>query len=338
MKRVIYAKKGGLDSIDFVDEGVPSPSSGQVRVEVHRAGINFADLMMRQGLYGAAPDFPFTPGYEISGIVQELGDDVEGISIGDRVVALTGFGGYAEQVVVDQQRVWPLPDNVSFDAAAAMPVTYLTAYHMLVYLGNFKAGDSILVHHAAGGVGTATAQLAKALKSGNVYGTASANKADFVEAQGMIHIPRGDDFVKRIKDDIGGVHHALDPVGGKHVMDSYRALRNGGRLYVFGASSAVKGPKRSMLTAINMWRTTPRFDPIRMMNSNKAVFGVHMGMWKDEEVARQHMLKLAEMMETGQIDPIIDSVYRFEDVVLAQKHIHDRGNRGKVLLDFSPTN
>jgi NADPH:quinone reductase-like Zn-dependent oxidoreductase len=171
-----------------------------------------------------------------------------------------------------------------------------------------------------------------------VYGTASANKADFVEAQGMIHIPRGEDFVKHIKDDIGGVHHALDPVGGKHVMESYRALRNGGRLYVFGASSAVKGPKRSMLSAINMWRTTPRFDPIRMMNSNKAVFGVHMGMWKDEEVVRQHMLELATMMEVGLIDPIIDSVYRFEDVALAQKHIHDRGNRGKVLLDFSPAN
>ena len=336
MRRIVYTKKGGLDSIDIIEDKTPKLSPNEVLIQVHRAGINFADLMMRQGLYGAAPDFPFTPGYEISGIVQELGDDVDGLSIGDRVVALTGFGGYAEQVVVDQQRVWPLPDNVSFDAAAAMPVTYLTAYHMLAYLGNFKAGDSILVHHAAGGVGTATAQLAKALKSGNVYGTASANKADFVEAQGMIHIPRGNDFVKRIKDEVGGVHHALDPVGGKHVMESYRALRNGGRLYVFGASSAVKGPKRSMLTALKMWWTTPRFDPIRMMNSNKSVFGVHMGMWKDEEVVREQMVALAKMLEMGLIDPVIDSVYRFEDVAAAQKHIHDRGNRGKVLLDFSP--
>ena len=336
MKRVVYRKRGGLDAIGIVEEDAPIPSKEQVAIEVHRAGINFADLMMRQGLYGAAPDFPFTPGYEISGIVRQLGSDVNHLSIGDRVVALTGFGGYAEQVVVDAQRVWPLPESVSFDAAAAMPVTYLTAHHMLVHLGNFKPGDSILVHHAAGGVGTATAQLAKALEAGEVYGTASMQKAEFVESQGMIHIPRGEDFVKRIKHEIGGVHNALDPVGGKHVMDSYKALRNGGRLYVFGASSAVKGPKRSLWKAINMWRTTPKFDPIRMMNSNKSVFGVHMGMWKDEDVIKQQMVSLANMLENGLIDPVIDSVYRFEQVAEAQQHIHDRGNRGKVLLDFSP--
>ncbi len=336
MKRVIYAKRGGLEAIEIIDEEVPNPSTGQVRIEVHRAGINFADLMMRQGLYGAAPDFPFTPGYEISGVILELGDENTELNIGDRVVALTGFGGYAEQVVVDHNRVWKLPDNVSFDAAAAMPVTYLTSHHMLVYLGNFKTGDTILVHHAAGGVGTATAQLAKALNAGAVYGTASVNKSDFVESHGMIHIPRGEDFVKRVKEEVGGVHHALDPVGGKHVMDSYRALRNGGRLYVFGASSAVKGPKRSLWSALKMWKSTPRFDPIRMMNSNKSVFGVHMGMWKDEDVVREQMEGLAVMLENGFIDPVIDSVFRFEDVAKAQQHIHDRGNRGKVLLDFSP--
>lgn len=336
MKRVIYARRGGLEAIEIIEEGAPSPSTGQVRIEVHRAGINFADLMMRQGLYGAAPDFPFTPGYEISGIVLELGADVTEISVGDRVLAMTGFGGYAEQVVVDQERVWTLPENVSFDAAAAMPVTYITAHHMLVYLGNFKPGDTILVHHAAGGVGTATAQLAKALNAGAVYGTASANKSDFVEANGMIHIPRGEDFVKRVKEEVGGVHHALDPVGGRHVMDSYRALRNGGRLYVFGASSAVKGTKRSLWAALKMWKNTPKFDPIRMMNSNKSVFGVHMGMWKDENVMREQMEGLAVMLENGFIDPVIDSVYRFEDAAQAQQHIHDRGNKGKVLLDFSP--
>ena len=336
MKRVVYAKRGGLDVIEIIEEEAPLPEKNEVLIEVHRAGINFADLMMRQGLYGAAPDFPFTPGYEVSGIVRAVGKEVQSHAIGDRVVALTGFGGYAEQVVVAQERAWTLPDNVSFDSAAAMPVTYLTAHHMLVYLGNFREGDSVLVHHAAGGVGTATAQIVKALKGGTIYGTASAKKAKFVEEMGMIHIPRGEDFVQRIKADSEGVHHALDPVGGKHVMESYKALRNGGRLYVFGASSAVKGPKRSLWKAIKMWRSTPRFDPIRMMNSNKSVYGVHMGMWKDEGVAREQMLALAKMLENGQINPVVDSVYRFEDVAKAQQFIHDRGNRGKVLLDFSP--
>lgn len=336
MKRIVYTKRGGLEAIEIIDEKSPEPGNNEVMIEVHRAGINFADLMMRQGLYGAAPDFPFTPGYEVSGVIRAIGSDVERHNVGDRVVALTGFGGYAEQVVVSEERAWTLPDNVSFDAAAAMPVTYLTAHHMLVHLGNFREGDSVLVHHAAGGVGTATAQIVKALKGGRIYGTASAEKADFVEEMGMIHIPRGEDFVQRIKGESDGVHHALDPVGGKHVMESYKALRNGGRLYVFGASSAVKGPKRSLWTAIKMWRTTPRFDPIRMMNSNKSVYGVHMGMWKDEEIAREQMVALASMLEKGQIDPVIDSVYRFEDVAKAQQFIHNRGNRGKVLLDFSP--
>ena len=336
MKRIVYTKRGGLEAIEIIDEKSPEPGNNEVMIEVHRAGINFADLMMRQGLYGAAPDFPFTPGYEVSGVIRAIGSDVERHNVGDRVVALTGFGGYAEQVVVSEERAWTLPDNVSFDAAAAMPVTYLTAHHMLVHLGNFREGDSVLVHHAAGGVGTATAQIVKALKGGRIYGTASVEKADFVEEMGMIHIPRGEDFVQRIKGESDGVHHALDPVGGKHVMESYKALRNGGRLYVFGASSAVKGPKRSLWTAIKMWRTTPRFDPIRMMNSNKSVYGVHMGMWKDEDIAREQMVALASMLEKGQIDPVIDSVYRFEDVAKAQQYIHNRGNRGKVLLDFSP--
>ena len=336
MKRIVYTKRGGLEAIEIIDEKSPEPGNNEVMIEVHRAGINFADLMMRQGLYGAAPDFPFTPGYEVSGVIRAMGSDVERHNVGDRVVALTGFGGYAEQVVVSEERAWTLPDNVSFDAAAAMPVTYLTAHHMLVHLGNFREGDSVLVHHAAGGVETATAQIVKALKGGRIYGTASVEKADFVEEMGMIHIPRGEDFVQRIKGESDGVHHALDPVGGKHVMESYKALRNGGRLYVFGASSAVKGPKRSLWTAIKMWRTTPRFDPIRMMNSNKSVYGVHMGMWKDEEIAREQMIALASMLEKGQIDPVIDSVYRFEDVAKAQQYIHNRGNRGKVLLDFSP--
>ena len=209
MKRIVYTKRGGLEAIEIIEEDAPTPKADEVLIEVHRAGINFADLMMRQGLYGAAPDFPFTPGYEVSGVVLATGQDVKEHEVGDRVVALTGFGGYAEQVVVAQERAWTLPDNVSFDAAAAMPVTYLTSHHMLVHLGNFREGDSVLVHHAAGGVGTATAQIVKALNGGTIYGTASSEKGKFVEEMGMVHIPRGTDFVQRIKSDGDGVHHAL---------------------------------------------------------------------------------------------------------------------------------
>ena len=341
MRRVTYTKRGGMDAIDIAESPTPSPAAGEVLVEVHRAGINFADLMMRQGLYSPVPPFPFTPGYEISGVVKELGANTEGtgMSVGDRVVSLCGMGGYSEQITTPAERCFRLPDSISFDAAAALPVTYLTAHHMLTYLGNFQQGDSILVHHAAGGVGTATAQLAKALGASKVFGTASATKADFVRSLGMRFIDReSEDFVevcKRETDGLG-VHHALDPVGGKHMMRSYKALRSGGRLYAFGGSAAVKGSKRSIVTALRMVLTTPKFNPFKMMSSNKAVFGVHMGTWKDEAVLKNQVSSLVEMLEDGRISPVVDKVFRFEEVAAAQQYIHDRKNRGKVLLDCSP--
>ncbi|HIG03870.1 MAG TPA: hypothetical protein EYQ53_05775 [Candidatus Poseidoniales archaeon] len=339
LRKIIYRKRGGLDSIDVVDCDSPSPKSDEILIEVHKAGINFADLMMRQGLYGAAPDFPFTPGYEVAGIVLECGEGIKGIEIGDRVVAMTNFGGYSQQVVVQENQAWVLPDEVSFASAAAMPVAYVTAFHMLSYLGNFQVGNSVLIHHAAGGVGTAVSQIANLLGASVVVGTSSSGKKEFVENQGMIHVSKEEgDFVKVCKEKTGGkgVDHALDPVGGKHVMLSYKALCTGGRLYVFGASSASPKIRTSWLAAYRMWRQTPRFDPIKMMNSNKSVFGIHMGMWDDKEVLKQHMIKLAQWLKEGKINPIIDSTFHFEDVAAAQKHIHDRKNKGKVLLDFSP--
>ena len=338
MRKVVYPKVGGVDSIQIVEEDDPIPGEGEVCVRIHRAGINFADLSMRQGLYGANPDYPFTPGYEAAGEVISLGDGVEGITKGQRVLAMTGFGGYSEMVCLDASRVVTLPYSISYDQAAALPVTYGTAYHMLVHLGNLSEGDSVLVHHAAGGVGTAVAQICEAYGVSKVIGTASAPKRDFVESLGVHFVDsKSEDFVSicRTLTEGRGVHHAIDPVGGKHLMRSYKALRRGGRLYCFGASSAVKVDKRSLATAIGMWASTPKFDPLKMMRSNKAVFGVHMGLLDDESIFKGHLEDLSGMLLKGQIDPVIDSVWRFEKVAEAQKHMHDRKNRGKILLDFS---
>jgi len=338
MKKVVYTKIGGPSSIEIHDVSDPVVESEMVRVRVHRAGINFADLMMRQGLYGSNPDFPFTPGYEVSGEIIELGEGVERLEVGQRVIVMTGFGGYSEQVVTSTNRVIPIPDSVSYDDAASLGVTYGTAYHMLVHLGNMKEGESVLIHHAAGGVGTAAVQICQALGVTNVIGTASSSKKEFVESLGMRFVDRNsEDFVSVCKDatDGKGVHHAIDPVGGKHLMRSYKALRNGGKLYCFGASAAVSGPKRNYFSAFKMWRSTPKFNPLMMMNSNKAVFGVHMGRMDESTVFESHMMDLAKMLQQGKINPIVDSVWKFENVAEAQQHMHDRKNRGKVLLDFS---
>ena len=294
---------------------------------------------MRQGLYGSNPDFPFTPGYEASGVIISLGKGVKGLELGDRVLAMTGFGGYSEKVSIPSSRVFKLPDSVTFDQAAAIPVTYGTAYHMLFHLGRISPGDSVLIHHAAGGVGTAVAQLCKVAGASVVIGTASAPKKEFVESIGVKFVDREtEDFVKICKDMTGGkgVHHAIDPVGGKNLMRSYKATRRGGKVYFFGASSAVKGDKRSIISAFRMWLNTPKFNPIKMMSSNKAIFGVHMGLLDDNTIFEGHLSALSKMLEDNEIDPIIDSIWRFERVSEAQMHMHDRKNRGKILLDFAP--
>ncbi len=339
MKKVIYPKKGGVETIKIVDIKHKEIGVSQIKVRVYMAGINFADLMMRQGLYGASPNFPFTPGYEVSGIIVEVGDKVIGFKNGQRVIAMTGFGGYSEEVIVDQDRVISLPDNVTFEQAAAMPVTYSTAYHMLIYLGNLKKGDSVLIHHAAGGVGTAAAQISKSFGAGLIIGTASKSKKEFVESFGMHFVDKeNEDFVEVCRKMTGGmgVHHAIDPVAGKHLMKSYKSLRNGGKLHCFGASSASPNQKPSLFAALKMLINTPKFNPLKMMNSNKAVFGVHMGMMDDEELFKNHLLALRDLMDRGEINPIIDSTWRYEKVSEAQKYMHQGKNRGKILLDFSP--
>ena len=339
MKKIIYPKIGGVDSIEIVEGDDPTASEGEVVVRIHRAGINFADLMMRQGLYGSNPDFPFTPGYEASGVVSEIGEGVSGLKEGDRVLAMTGFGGYSEKVSIDASRVFKLPGSVTFDQAAAIPVTYGTAYHMLFHLGRIRPGDTVLVHHAAGGVGTAVAQLCKVAGASLIIGTASSVKREFVESIGVKFVDREkEDFVQVCKDLTGGkgVHHSIDPVGGKNLLRSYKATRKGGKVYFFGASSAVKGDSRSWITALKMWFNTPKLDPIKMMSSNKALFGVHMGLLDDPSIFKGHLEALSKLLEEGDIDPIIDSVWAFERVADAQMHMHERKNRGKILLDFSP--
>lgn len=334
-KRVIYPRKGGPNVIEIVYEDVDVLPAEKIRIDVHYAGINFADLMMRVGLYGAAPSFPFTPGYEVSGIISEVGAAVTNRKVGERVVAMTRFGGYSSSVDVYPEQSFVLSEEQDLASVAAIPVTYATAHHMLVHLGRIREGDSVLIHHAAGGVGSAAAQIAKVKGANHIIGTSSDTKKEFVEKLGMAHVSRKDDFVQACKSITGGrgVDHALDPVGGEHLMKSYRALAKGGKLYSFGASSAIPGRKRNYLAAFKMWWKMPRFNPLKMMNSNKAVFGVHLGTWENEEIMREQMQEIVQMHRNGELEPIIDSIFKIEDTAKAHIHMHNRKNRGKILLD-----
>ena len=316
---------------------MPEPKQGQVRVKVAFAGINFADLLMRLGFYQPRPPYPFTPGYEVSGVIDALGDDDSQFTIGQRVVAAMSTGGQSSHVVVDAQRVLPLPEEISLEAAAAMPVTYLTAHHMLHHLGHLDEHESVLIHGGAGGVGTAALQLCQWAGVSKVWATASGSKSEIIESYGGRAIDRhNQDFVSIIKKetDNQGVDHILDPIGGDNLTRSLSVLKEGGRLYTYGMSAVAPTSKRSILRSFLAWRKTPAFDPLRLMTRNRGVFGIHMGTWKNEAVMLKQLERIMEGVLTGALNPVIDSIFNVEDVAEAHQYLHDGKNIGKVLLRF----
>ena len=335
--RVVITKPGSPSVLDIQNIEIPVPNANEVCIQVHFAGINFADTLMRMGFYQPRPPFPFTPGYEVSGVIHALGSDVEGFQVGQRVVGMMKTGGQATHVVTEDSRVIPIPDEMSLEAAASMPVTYITAHHMLHHLGNLKPTDSVLIHGGGGGVGTAALQLCKWAGVEKVWSTASSAKAEIIQSYGATAIDRhNEDFVDLIKKatDGKGVDHILDPIGGDHLKRSLSVLAHGGKLYTYGMSSAAPSSKRSLLKAFSAFRKRPRFDPMKMMSRNQGVFGVHMGTWPDEIVMTEQMERIVNGIKQGVLDPIIDSVFDARDVAKAHQHIHDGKNIGKVLLRF----
>lgn len=336
-RRIVLTKAGGPSTLAVIPMEMPTPKAGEIRIEVAYAGINFADLLMRLGLYQPRPKYPFTPGYEMSGIVDAIGKGVTDFSIGQRVVAALPNGGQASHVIVNSQRALVLPDEVGLDVAASIPVTYLTAHHMLHHLGHLTKDDSVLIHGGAGGVGTAALQICQWAGVSKVWATASGHKSSTIETYGGIAIDRhNEDFVEIIKKATNnqGVDHILDPIGGDNLSRSLSALKEGGRLYTYGMSAAAPSSKRSMIRSFLAWRKTPKFDPLRLMTRNRGVFGVHMGTWKNETVMLKQLERILEGIHSGVLAPVIDSVFEAEDVAKAHQYIHDGKNIGKVLLRF----
>ena len=335
---VSITKAGSPSVLKIVDIEMPVPKQEEVTIEVHYAGINFADTLMRLGLYQPRPPFPFTPGYEVSGIIKSLGKGVTRFEVGQRVVAAMQTGGQCSHVSVKSSRVIPIPDEMGLDEAAAMPVTYLTAHHMLHYLGHLKKGESVLIHGGAGGVGTAALQLCQWAGIEQVWATASGHKSKIIESFGGIPIDRHkEDFTRIINDATNGrgVDHILDPIGGDNLKKSLGCLAEGGKLYTYGLSSAAPNSKRSLLKAFFALRKTPKFDALRLMTRNRGVFGVHMGTWKDESAMAEQLHRILGGVKDGHLKPVIDSVFDASDVAKAHQHIHDAKNVGKVLLKFN---
>lgn len=341
MQQIVTTRRGGPEVLLVREAPQPEPAVGEVRVRAALAGVNFADIMVRLGLYPDGPSLPAVLGYELSGTIDAVGEDVPPSRIGERVVALCNFGGYSEMVCVPAGQAFPLPDAVGFEAAAALSVNYLTAFIMLRVLAPVQPGDRVLIHSAAGGVGQAAGQLVR-MAGGLVMGSASPRKHDLLREQGCLLVfdsqARG--FASSVLEatEGHGCDIVLEPRHGRWIMESYRALAIGGRLVLHGFASAAEGSGGTM----NALKTLARvpwltLNPLRLMNDNKAVAGVNLGrIWGRTERLQAWMHQLLEWLRDGSIKPRLDRIYPAEEAGAAQLRLQQRQNVGKVLLDFRP--
>jgi len=300
--RQIWISKAGPPEVLVVKEAPdPHPAAGEMRIRVEASGVNFADIMGRLGLYPDLPRIPVVPGYEVAGRVDAAGGGVDSSWIGRDVFASTRFGGYADVVCAPQAQVFPRPSNMSAEQGASIPVNYLTAWQLVVVMGGLKAGETVLIHSAGGGVGIAATQIAKHIGA-KVIGTASAGKHEALRALGVDHLIdyRTEDFEQRARQITGGrgVELILDAVGGDSLKKGYRLLAPTGRLGVFGASSAATSKGAGYLGMVSMLANTPwvQFNPLSLMNANNGVFGVNLGhMWGEFDRMRGWMDELMHL-------------------------------------------
>jgi NADPH:quinone reductase-like Zn-dependent oxidoreductase len=301
----------------------PEPGPGEVRIRVRAAGVNFADLLGRVGLYPDAPKPPCVVGYEVAGDVDALGDGVEGLEVGQRVMGACRFGGYAQLAVAKAGTVLPLPDSWSYSEGAATPVTYATAYAGLVRFGGLRAGERVLIQAAAGGVGIAATQIAK-LIGAEVYGTASPAKHDAIRGFGVDHPVdyRTHDVVDEVRR-ISGERHPIDL--------AFDAI--GGRLVCFGASEVQAGERRSPLRALRVLAQMPRFNPVKLMSESKSVIGLNMlTLWDEHESLDELIEPLRAWIDGGSVRPVVAQEFRLDDGAAAHRYMHERSNVGKVVL------
>jgi NADPH:quinone reductase-like Zn-dependent oxidoreductase len=341
MRAVVITRHGGPEVLRVEQRPDPPVGPGEVRISVRAAGINFADTMARAGVYPDAPSPPCVVGYEVAGEIESVGEGVDDFQEGDRVLAGTRFGGQAELVTVPADQAFPLPKKVSFEQGAAFPVNYATAYAALVIMGGLKEGERALIHAAAGGVGISATQLAKS-QGAEVFGTASGSKHDAIRAQGVDHPIdyRTQDFEAEVMRITGGegVDVAIDAIGPTSFRKSYRVLRAGGRLIMYGASEFQTGDTRDLRAVLKgiarmPAATMPWWKSVGMMNENKGIFGLNMLSWWEQEGSLDRAIEpLREGLEKGRLVPVVAEAFPFERAPDAHRFIADRLNIGKVVL------
>ncbi len=332
MKQVLLTQKGEpREALHVVETTLPEPKTGQVRVKVLASGVAFADVMMRHGTYVGMPKMPFTPGYDICGTVDKQGPGASKFRVGQYVVALTVYHGNAQYICLDEKNLVPVPEGINSAEATSLVLNYITAYQMLHRIAKVKPGERILIHGAAGGVGTALLQLGQ-LASVQMYGTASLAKHPLLEQYGAIPIDyKAEDFVKRIKTLTGdGVDAVFDPIGGVHLRQSFQTLRKGGRLVAYGVSSVVtSGGNRAtflaqsltMLGLLQWWSLMPN--------------GKHASLYQiaqHPEWLQEDLALLLALLAEGKIKPVIAQRLPLEQIAHAHELLETSQVEGKIVL------
>ena len=332
MRAVVITKHGDPSVLQVQQRpDPPPPGPGQLQIAVHAAGVNFADHLARVGLYPDAPKLPAVVGYEVAGTVEAVGEGVDPNRVGERVLAGKRFGGYAEIVNVSASDSVSLPGDVSFEQGAAVPVNYATAWAALHGYGSLRAGERVLIHAAAGGVGIAAIQFAKAAGA-EVHGTASPGKHQKLTELGVDRAIdyRRDGWWKGL----GPYDLVLDALGGTSLRRSYALLRPGGRLVGYGISNLQQGERRSLRTAAPQALAMLRgFNLLDQLSESKAVIGLSMlRLWDDRGTLEPWITPLKKALDDGIVSPIVHAAVPFAEAPEAHRILAARENIGKVVL------
>jgi NADPH2:quinone reductase len=322
MYRMVVRELGGPAALQREEFDSVRAEPGRVVIDVGATGCNFFDILITQGKYQVRPELPFSPGAEVAGVVREVGEGVDRFSVGDRVSALLAYGGFASTVSAPQERVFALPPEMSVEEAAAMGIVYQTSYVGLAHRAALRAGDTLLVHAAAGGVGLAAVQIGVALGA-RVIGTAGTEeKLDLVRKNGAdaaINYRDGD-WVERVKDltDGRGADVIYDPVGGDTFDLSMKCIAFEGRLLIIGfASGRIPSAKLN-----------------RVLVKNFSLIGLHWGLYfeKDPQVLQEAQIALSDLYTAGKIAPLVSATYPLAQAELALEALGSRKTTGKVVL------
>jgi NADPH:quinone reductase-like Zn-dependent oxidoreductase len=327
-RRVIVAERGGPAVLQAIEEAVPEPQPGQVRVRVEAAGVSGLDIMVRSRHFPGFPRPPFTPGVDVVGVVDAVGTGVTGFEEGQRVGALLGFsGGYAEHTCVPQQNAVLVPDGVDPAEAVCVVANYLTAHLAMYAVGNVVTGDRVLIQGAAGGVGTALLELGRMAKL-ELYGTASASGHELLRGFGATPIDyHTEDFVDRVRSLTGdGVDVVFDPIGGaRQLWRSYRSLRPGGRLVWFGVAGSKQHGARVIPASLLMRTMLAAWPDGKRASTTPDLL-------KHNELYRATLAELFDLLAAGRLDPVIAARIPLHQAAEAHELIERGGYQGKVVL------